>query len=161
MAMSVFTNGPPRCWPFLGERYVKGDMSIHVHFGVGSTRDELRADDYIQTTTRARGMSFAATRLRPRRRCDRPKTWGGAAWASSGGRSGCCAATTSATRRWILGIAFPWVLGRAVARQAQLAAQLEATRRELAEQTLLEERRRIARDVHDFVGQRAGRRDAS
>jgi signal transduction histidine kinase len=53
---------------------------------------------------------------------------------------------------WILGIAFPWVLGRAVARQAQLAAQLEATRRELAEQTLLEERRRIARDVHDFVG---------
>jgi signal transduction histidine kinase len=53
---------------------------------------------------------------------------------------------------WILGIAFPWVIGRAVARQAQLAAQLEATRRELAEQALLEERRRIARDVHDFVG---------
>jgi signal transduction histidine kinase len=53
---------------------------------------------------------------------------------------------------WVLGIAFPWVLGRAAARQAQLAAQLEATRRELAEQALFEERRRIARDVHDFVG---------
>jgi signal transduction histidine kinase len=53
---------------------------------------------------------------------------------------------------WILGTAFPWVIGRAVARQAQLAAQLDATRRELAEQALLEERRRIARDVHDFVG---------
>jgi signal transduction histidine kinase len=34
----------------------------------------------------------------------------------------------------------------------QLAAALEATRRELAEQAMLEERRRIARDVHDFVG---------
>jgi hypothetical protein len=45
---------------------------------------------------------------------------------------------------WILGIAFPWVIGLAVARQAQLAAQLEATRRELADQALLEERRRSA-----------------
>jgi signal transduction histidine kinase len=53
---------------------------------------------------------------------------------------------------WILGIAFPWVIARAVARQGQLADQLEATRRELAEQALLAERRRIARDVHDFVG---------
>jgi signal transduction histidine kinase len=33
-----------------------------------------------------------------------------------------------------------------------LAAALQATRRELAEQAMLEERRRIARDVHDFVG---------
>jgi signal transduction histidine kinase len=39
-----------------------------------------------------------------------------------------------------------------VHRQAQLAAALESTRRELAEQAMLEERRRIARDVHDFVG---------
>jgi signal transduction histidine kinase len=39
-----------------------------------------------------------------------------------------------------------------VRRQAQLAEQLEATRAELAQQALLEERRRIARDVHDFVG---------
>lgn len=53
---------------------------------------------------------------------------------------------------WILGIAFPWVIGRAILRQGKLTAQLEATRRELAQQAMLEERRRIARDVHDFVG---------
>jgi len=33
-----------------------------------------------------------------------------------------------------------------------LSAALEATRKELAEQAMLDERRRIARDVHDFVG---------
>jgi signal transduction histidine kinase len=53
---------------------------------------------------------------------------------------------------WILGIAFPWVFGRAARLQAELVAQLKATRRELAQQALLVERRRIARDVHDFVG---------
>ena len=53
---------------------------------------------------------------------------------------------------WILGITFPWAIGRALARQAQLGTQLDATRRELAEQALLSERRRIARDVHDLVG---------
>jgi signal transduction histidine kinase len=53
---------------------------------------------------------------------------------------------------WILGIVFPWFLGRVFARQRQLTAELEATRRELAEQAVLTERRRIARDVHDFVG---------
>jgi len=53
---------------------------------------------------------------------------------------------------WIVGIAFPWLIGRAIHRQMQLAAALEATRQELAEQAMLEERRRIARDVHDFVG---------
>jgi signal transduction histidine kinase len=53
---------------------------------------------------------------------------------------------------WILGIAFPWAIGWALARQAQLASELDATRRELAHQTLLSERRRIARDVHDLVG---------
>jgi len=53
---------------------------------------------------------------------------------------------------WILGIAFPWLISRAAARQMQLAAQLEATRQELAQQAILDERRRIARDVHDFVG---------
>jgi signal transduction histidine kinase len=53
---------------------------------------------------------------------------------------------------WLMGIAFPWLIGRAAARQRQLLAQLEATRRELAERALFEERRRIARDVHDLVG---------
>jgi signal transduction histidine kinase len=53
---------------------------------------------------------------------------------------------------WLLGIVFPWFIGRAAARQTQLTAQLEATRLELAEQELMAERRRIARDVHDFVG---------
>lgn len=53
---------------------------------------------------------------------------------------------------WIIGIAFPWALGIAAARQSQLAAELDATRRELAEQAVLAERRRIARDVHDLVG---------
>lgn len=53
---------------------------------------------------------------------------------------------------WMLGIAFPWLIARAVLGQAQLSAQLEAARRELEERAMLEERRRIARDVHDFVG---------
>ncbi len=57
-----------------------------------------------------------------------------------------------AVQIWFLGIAFPWIVGRALARQVHLAAELEGTRRELAEQALLVERRRIARDVHDFVG---------
>jgi signal transduction histidine kinase len=53
---------------------------------------------------------------------------------------------------WIMGIALPWVLGRGFARQADLRAQLAATQAELARQALHAERRRIARDVHDFVG---------
>jgi signal transduction histidine kinase len=53
---------------------------------------------------------------------------------------------------WLLGVAFPWIIGRAVTRQLQLAAQLDATRRELSEQAMLAERRRTARDVHDSVG---------
>ncbi len=53
---------------------------------------------------------------------------------------------------WILGIVFPWVIGRTLARQEELADQLDRTRLELADQALLDERRRIARDVHDFVG---------
>jgi signal transduction histidine kinase len=53
---------------------------------------------------------------------------------------------------WLLAVAFPWAVGRALARQAQLTAQLDETRRELDRQALLAERRRIARDVHDFVG---------
>ena len=53
---------------------------------------------------------------------------------------------------WVLGIVFPWLIGRAICSQATLASQLDVTRRELAEQALYDERRRIARDVHDFVG---------
>jgi signal transduction histidine kinase len=53
---------------------------------------------------------------------------------------------------WVVAIAFIWVVGRAVARQERLVVELEATRRQLAHQALLAERRRIARDVHDFVG---------
>jgi signal transduction histidine kinase len=57
-----------------------------------------------------------------------------------------------AVGNWVIGIAFLWVFGRAMARQRQLATELDAARRELAEQALLAERRRVARDVHDFVG---------
>ena len=53
---------------------------------------------------------------------------------------------------WIVAIVFIWVVGRAVARQERLVVELEDTRRQLAQQALLAERRRIARDVHDFVG---------
>jgi signal transduction histidine kinase len=57
-----------------------------------------------------------------------------------------------ATGIWIVAIVFVWVVGRAVARQERLVVELEGTRRQLAQQALLTERRRIARDVHDFVG---------
>jgi signal transduction histidine kinase len=57
-----------------------------------------------------------------------------------------------ATGIWVVAIVFIWVVGRAVARQERLVVELERTRRQLAQQALLAERRRIARDVHDFVG---------
>ena len=57
-----------------------------------------------------------------------------------------------ATGIWVVAVVFIWVVGRAVARQERLVLELEGTRRQLAQQTLLAERRRIARDVHDFVG---------
>lgn len=57
-----------------------------------------------------------------------------------------------ATGLWVIGIAFPWLVGRALRRQERLAEELDAARRELADQAVLEERRRIARDVHDLVG---------
>jgi signal transduction histidine kinase len=53
---------------------------------------------------------------------------------------------------WVVAIVFIWVVGRAVARQERLVIELEVARRQLGEQALLDERRRIARDVHDFVG---------
>jgi signal transduction histidine kinase len=57
-----------------------------------------------------------------------------------------------ATGIWVVGVAFSWILGLAVARQERLVHELERTRGQLARQALLDERRRIARDVHDFVG---------
>jgi signal transduction histidine kinase len=57
-----------------------------------------------------------------------------------------------ATALWVVAIVFVWIVGRAVARQERLVLELEGARRQLAQQALLDERRRIARDVHDFVG---------
>jgi signal transduction histidine kinase len=57
-----------------------------------------------------------------------------------------------ATGIWVVATVFIWIVGRAVARQERLVVELESTRRQLARQALLEERRQIARDVHDFVG---------
>ncbi|CAM3623869.1 sensor histidine kinase [Occultella aeris] len=53
---------------------------------------------------------------------------------------------------WVVGISFPAVLGWVVRRQEQTTAQLTRARRELAERAVQDERRRIARDLHDLVG---------
>jgi signal transduction histidine kinase len=53
---------------------------------------------------------------------------------------------------WLIGVAFPALVGRGVYLQEQLTAQLELGRRQLALQAQAEERRRIARDIHDLVG---------
>jgi signal transduction histidine kinase len=53
---------------------------------------------------------------------------------------------------WVVAVLFIWVVGLAVARQERLVVELERARRQLGQQALLAERRRIARDVHDFVG---------
>jgi signal transduction histidine kinase len=53
---------------------------------------------------------------------------------------------------WLLGIGFPAILGWTLRRQAQVAAQLAEARLALVESAATEERRRIARDVHDLVG---------
>jgi signal transduction histidine kinase len=53
---------------------------------------------------------------------------------------------------WVLGIVFPWMIAGAVRRQVDLAAQLDASRLQVAEQARWAERREIARDIHDLVG---------
>lgn len=53
---------------------------------------------------------------------------------------------------WMIGIAFPAFMGYVVYRQEILRAELDQARARLAEQVVLDERRRIARDVHDLVG---------
>ena len=53
---------------------------------------------------------------------------------------------------WVLANVFIFTLGRAVYRQERLIEQLEQARRALADQEVAEERRRIARELHDLAG---------
>ncbi len=53
---------------------------------------------------------------------------------------------------WIIAILFTIALSWTLRRQSELSSQLQVARLELARATVLEERRRIARDVHDLVG---------
>ena len=53
---------------------------------------------------------------------------------------------------WVAANAFTFVLGRNLRRQRELIAQLEATRTALVEVAVTEERRRIARELHDLAG---------
>jgi signal transduction histidine kinase len=53
---------------------------------------------------------------------------------------------------WVIAIMFTIALGFTLRRQQELTVQLEHARVELAQATMHEERRRIARDIHDLVG---------
>ena len=53
---------------------------------------------------------------------------------------------------WVGGVVFPAAMGWTMRRQERLMAELLSARRELAQHAVLDERRRIAREVHDLVG---------
>jgi signal transduction histidine kinase len=53
---------------------------------------------------------------------------------------------------WVLAMVMPWALGRSDRAQVAMWGELVAAREDLARQAVLDERRRIARDVHDLVG---------
>lgn len=53
---------------------------------------------------------------------------------------------------WVGGVVFPAAMGWTMRRQERLMAELVRARRELAQHAVLDERRRIAREVHDLVG---------
>jgi signal transduction histidine kinase len=53
---------------------------------------------------------------------------------------------------WVLAHAFTFAIGRLLHRQQALIADLEQARQALAEQAVAEERRRIARELHDLAG---------
>ena len=53
---------------------------------------------------------------------------------------------------WVMAHAFTFVLGRLIFRYKELIAQLDAARGALAAQAVAEERRRIARELHDLAG---------
>lgn len=53
---------------------------------------------------------------------------------------------------WAMATTFTFLLGRTLQRQRHLIAELTATRRALAATAVAEERRRIARELHDLAG---------
>lgn len=53
---------------------------------------------------------------------------------------------------WMAGIGLGWLFGSVINRQWQLIDELEATRQQLAEAAVDDERQRIAREMHDVVG---------
>lgn len=52
---------------------------------------------------------------------------------------------------WVLGLGVAWVTARTLAAQQRLLAELRAAQADLARQAAAEERRRIAREVHDVI----------
>jgi len=53
---------------------------------------------------------------------------------------------------WVLALALGWAAGELLWRFGNTVDELEQTRALVADQAILQERRRIARDVHDLVG---------